>query len=110
MPRRKRDGGTPKRSEVVTVRLDPKLKYLAELAARKHRRPLSSFIEWAVEQSLSGLVENAEVHRPGVEIDAAVMLVLFCVESHRVSSFLFDGSWLDHRAYPFSGGLRRGPG
>jgi predicted transcriptional regulator len=51
--RRDRAEGAGKKSEVVTVRLDPKLKYLAELAARKHRRPLSSYIEWAVEQSLS---------------------------------------------------------
>ncbi|MGD0105291.1 MAG: hypothetical protein ABSC06_14785 [Rhodopila sp.] len=51
--KRGRDEGAGKKSEVVTVRLDPKLKYLAELAARKHRRPLSSYIEWAVEQSLS---------------------------------------------------------
>ena len=43
------------RSEVTSVRLDPKLKYLAELAARKHRRPLSSYIEWAVEHSLRGV-------------------------------------------------------
>ena len=42
-----------RKSEVVTVRLDPKLKYLAELAARRHRRTLSSFIEWAIEDSLS---------------------------------------------------------
>ena len=41
-----------KRSEIVTVRLDPRLKYLAEIAARKQRRPLSGYIEWAVEQSL----------------------------------------------------------
>jgi hypothetical protein len=45
--------GRPNKSEVVTVRLDPRLKYLAELAARRQRRPLSSYIEWAVEQSLS---------------------------------------------------------
>lgn len=64
MPRPKRDGGTPKRSEVVTVRLDPKLKYLAELAARKHRRPLSSFIEWAVEQSLSEVVLDESANYP----------------------------------------------
>ena len=51
--RRDRTEGAGKKSEVVTVRLDPKLKYLAELGARKHRRPLSSYIEWAVEQSLS---------------------------------------------------------
>ena len=47
------DDGPGKRSEVVTVRLDPKLKYLAELAARKQRRPLSSYVEWAIERSLS---------------------------------------------------------
>src|ERR1700683_3750370 len=45
-------GGRLTRSETVTVRLDPKLRYLAELAALKHRRTLSSFIEWAIEDSL----------------------------------------------------------
>lgn len=49
---RKSGGGKLTRSETVTVRLDPKLRYLAELAARKQRRTLSSFIEWAVEDSL----------------------------------------------------------
>jgi len=44
---------TKRKSEIVTVRLDPKLKYLAELAARRHRRTLSSYIEWAIEDSLS---------------------------------------------------------
>jgi hypothetical protein len=48
-----RGGGKLNRSETVTVRLDPKLRYLAELAARKQRRTLSSFIEWAVEDSLN---------------------------------------------------------
>jgi hypothetical protein len=56
MAKRKREEGTGRKTEVVTVRLDPKLKYLAELGARKHRRPLSSYIEWAVEQSLSQVV------------------------------------------------------
>jgi len=41
------------RSETVTVRLDPKIRYLAELAARKQRRTLSSYIEWALEDSLA---------------------------------------------------------
>jgi hypothetical protein len=45
-------GGRLSRSETVTVRLDPKLRYLAELAALKHRRTLSSFIEWAIEDTL----------------------------------------------------------
>ncbi|MDP1605466.1 MAG: hypothetical protein Q8L93_02285 [Rhodocyclaceae bacterium] len=51
--KRKGGGGKLSRSETVTVRLDPRLRYLAELAARKHRRTLSSYIEWAVEESLT---------------------------------------------------------
>jgi hypothetical protein len=51
--RQRGDGGKLTRSETVTVRLDPKLRYLAALAALKHRRTLSSFIEWAIEDSLS---------------------------------------------------------
>ena len=50
--KRKVGGGKLSRSETVTVRLDPKLRYLAELAARKQRRTLSSFIEWAIEDTL----------------------------------------------------------
>ena len=46
------DGSNKRKSEVVTVRLDPRLKYLAEISARKQRRTLSGYIEWAVEQSL----------------------------------------------------------
>ena len=50
--KRKGGGGKLTRTETVTVRLDPKLRYLAELAARKQRRTLSSYIEWAIEDSL----------------------------------------------------------
>jgi hypothetical protein len=45
----KPEGG---RSEVFALRLDPKLKYLADLAARKQRRSIANYIEWAVEQAL----------------------------------------------------------
>jgi hypothetical protein len=48
-------GGRLSRSETVTVRLDPKLRYLAELAARKQRRTLSSFVEWAIEENLKNI-------------------------------------------------------
>jgi len=49
----KRGGGSKlTRSRTVTVRLDPKLHYMAELAARQQRRTLSSFIEWAIEEAL----------------------------------------------------------
>lgn len=50
---RKSGGGKLSRSETVTVRLDPKLRYLAELAARTQRRTLSSYIEWAIDDSLT---------------------------------------------------------
>ena len=63
--------GGGKRSEIVTVRFDPRLKYLAELAARKHRRPLSSFIEWAVEQTVSHIVLRQDRHGTDVTVTEA---------------------------------------
>ena len=49
---RKGGGGNLSRTETITVRLDPKLRFAAELAARKQRRTLSSLIEWAIEDAL----------------------------------------------------------
>jgi len=50
----KRAGGGSKlaRTEIVQVRLDPKLRFAAELASKKHRKTLSSFIEWCVSESI----------------------------------------------------------
>jgi hypothetical protein len=61
---KKRPSGSKlSRTEIVQVRLDPRLRYLAELAARKQRRTLSSFIEWALEKSLeSVLLYEGSVH------------------------------------------------
>lgn len=50
--KRKVGGGKLARSETVTVRLDPKMRYLTELAARLHRRTSSSYIEWTIKSSL----------------------------------------------------------
>jgi hypothetical protein len=50
--KRKSKAGAP-RTEVFAMRLDPKLKYLAEIAARKQRRSLANFVEWAIEQALN---------------------------------------------------------
>ena len=49
-------GSKLNRSETVTIRLDPKLRYLTELAARQQRRTVSSFIEWAIERALESVV------------------------------------------------------
>jgi hypothetical protein len=56
-------GGKLHRSETVTIRLDPKLRYLAELAARKQRRTVSSFIEWAIESALNKIVVDERYDR-----------------------------------------------
>ena len=64
----KRGGAKLSRSETVTVRLDPKLNYLCELAARAQRRTKSSFIEWAIADSL-GSVTLPEVIRSGAGFD-----------------------------------------
>jgi hypothetical protein len=56
LEKRKTGGAKLTRTETVTVRLDPKLRYLAELAARKQRRTLSSYIEWAIEDSLRAVM------------------------------------------------------
>ncbi|MGH8647385.1 MAG: hypothetical protein ACREX4_24160 [Gammaproteobacteria bacterium] len=53
MAKQKNAAGLPNRTVVIGVRLEPKLRYLAEIAARKHRRSLNSFIEWAIEDSLN---------------------------------------------------------
>lgn len=51
----KRTGGGSKlaRTEIVQVRLDPKLRFAAELSSRRQRRTLSSFIEWAIDEAVS---------------------------------------------------------
>ncbi len=51
--KKKGGGGKLSRSVTVTVRLDPKLRFAADLAARKQRRTVSSFIEWAVEEGIT---------------------------------------------------------
>ncbi|MBK9027684.1 MAG: hypothetical protein IPN98_07475 [Propionivibrio sp.] len=43
------------RTEVFALRLDPKLKYLAEIAARKQRRSLANFVEWSLDEALANV-------------------------------------------------------
>ena len=47
-----------RRTETIGFRLEPKLRFAAELAARKQRRSLSSFIEWAVEETIRNVHLN----------------------------------------------------
>ncbi|MGH8606663.1 MAG: hypothetical protein ACREX9_04335 [Gammaproteobacteria bacterium] len=52
MRKNKRSGSKLVRTEVVQVRLDPQMRWGAELAARVHRQTVSSFCEWAVGKTL----------------------------------------------------------
>ena len=88
------DSPNKKKSEVVTVRLDPRLKYLAEIAARKQRRTLSGYIEWAVEQSLKQvLLHEGDGYNGNDNItvaDAQNNIVLWDVdEAERVTKLAF---------------------
>ena len=76
-PAQRRLGGQLNRSETVTVRLDPKLNYLCELAARSQRRTKSSLIEAALFDYLSVLP---------IDIRASG-------EAHRSIASLAEGLW-----------------
>ncbi len=43
------------RTETIGFRLEPKLQFAAELAARKQKRSLSNFIERAVEEAVKNV-------------------------------------------------------
>lgn len=60
--KKRKPKATGPRTEVFAMRLDPKLKYLAEIGARKQRRSLANFIEWALDEALKNvkLVETGE--------------------------------------------------
>ncbi len=62
-------GGRLSRSETVTVRLDPKLNYLCDLAARVNRRTKSSMIEAALAATLHQvLIDPRPAEPPGPTI------------------------------------------
>jgi len=78
---RKAGGSKLARTEIVQVRLDPKLRFMAELAARKHRRTLSAFIEWCV----SEMVMRVEVGI--VDSETAFDAMQYVWHSHEANRF-----------------------
>jgi len=84
-PRTKKGGGSKlTRTEVVQVRLDPKLRFAAEIASKAHRRTLSSFIEWAVDQA----VKNVVVAKRGVCNDSAKDIAHFVWDINEADRFI----------------------
>lgn len=43
------------RKELTSLRLEPQVKYLAEIASRVQRRSLTNFIEWVLEESIKNM-------------------------------------------------------
>jgi len=64
----KKGGGELNRTQTVTIRLDPKLRYLTDLAARSQRRTTSGFIEWAIETALKEVGVYSEITRDSVSL------------------------------------------
>lgn len=61
----KKESALPK-TEVFALRLDPKLKYLAEIAARSQRRSLANFVVCAIAQSLRDVPMANEPGAPSI--------------------------------------------
>lgn len=57
----KKGGGKLGRNEALQARLDTKLKFTTELAARAEKRTISSTIEIAIEEFLNGFIVKAPI-------------------------------------------------
>jgi hypothetical protein len=70
---RPRMGGSREgRSETVTIRMSPRIKYLVDIAARAERRTVSSILEWCFEEALASHTAKRPIMVPayaGMEID-----------------------------------------
>jgi hypothetical protein len=92
-----------RRTETIGFRLEPKLRFAAELAARKQRRSLSSFIEWAVEEAVKKVAlktyESSNFNEPDRDETAydAINLAWDVDEADRFAKLAFNYPFLlDH--------------
>lgn len=79
-PRSSKQGGSLARTETVTIRLDPKLNYLCELAARSQRRTKSSLIEAALALALNQVPVDPRPREEPTPSIAALAEVLWDVD------------------------------
>ena len=77
----KSSSGSGAKSDVITVRLSPKLKYGLELLSRKQHRPLSSVVTWAIEQIMTnheaGLYKTTKSIKSGKGMDVSTEEYMF---------------------------------
>jgi len=57
--------GGKNKTEILSIRLDPRLRYLAELASRRQRRSISSFVEASIQDNLLHVFITQEVDSRG---------------------------------------------
>jgi hypothetical protein len=57
--------GGKNKTEILSIRLDPRMRYLAELASRRQRRSISSFVEASIQDSLLRVFVTQEVDSRG---------------------------------------------
>jgi len=96
--KKKGAGGNLARTQVVTVRLDPKLRFGAELAARKQRRTLSSFIEWAIEKAIEDVSVDNKYKASGAmnlswDVEEADRFVKFALHFPELLNFREEQIW-----------------
>jgi hypothetical protein len=60
------------RTETISVRLDPRLRYLVEIASRTQRRSLSSYVEWVVAESIKDVFPS-ESSEGSLEFHAEIL-------------------------------------
>ena len=78
-------GSKLQRTETDTLRLDPRLRYLTELAARRQRRTVSSFIEWAIEQALSLVMLPGDPSSEPIDLEYASIVLWDPDEADRLA-------------------------
>ena len=86
---RKAKSGGDRRTEIISVRLNPRLRHLAEIAARKHRRALSNFIEWAIEEILKQIPLCADGDGNNLTIEQAASSMWSVYEPDRFVKLAF---------------------
>ena len=85
------------RSETVTVRLSPRTRYLAELAARRQRRSLSSLVEWAV----NGMVDETLGDLADLwDVDPEVRFLKLAQRHPELLTFEEECRWKQHPNNP----------
>lgn len=90
--------GDVARSETLAIRLDPRTRYMLELAGRIQHRTLSSVVEWMINNSLKDILVDdarslASVQADLWDIDEADRLVKLAIQYPHLLNFEEQRIW-----------------